>query len=73
MDKSGQTFDGYFKAPETGEYRFYLSCDDICQLNLDSTNTLSSGLAFTPVEIANRFWYGNWREYFNPPEVDDTN
>lgn len=69
----GQTFDGYFKAPETGEYRFFLSCDDSCDLKLDSTNPLSSGLGFTPVEIANRWWYTNWREYFNPPEVDDVN
>ena len=28
--KVGQIWDGYFKAPASGEYRFYLSCDDAC-------------------------------------------
>jgi hypothetical protein len=30
---------GWFKAPESGRYRFYLSCNDDCRLSLDSTNT----------------------------------
>ena len=33
--KVGQIWDGYFKAPETGNYKFYVSCDDACQLRLD--------------------------------------
>ena len=46
--KAGWAYDGYFKAPETGEYRFYLACDDECQLRLDSINPLSSGIASDP-------------------------
>ena len=28
--KAGWGWDGFFKAPATGEYRFYISCDDGC-------------------------------------------
>ena len=28
--KAGWVWDGFFKAPATGEYRFYISCDDAC-------------------------------------------
>lgn len=34
----GQIFKGFFKAPNTGRYRFYMSCDDGCQLWLSTTN-----------------------------------
>ena len=71
-EKVGYFWDGYFKAPATAEYRFYISCDDLCKLRLDSTNALSSGLAFTPVTVANRWWYSDWRDYLDPPQVDDT-
>jgi len=27
---------GWFKAPETGNYRFYISCDDLCKLFLNT-------------------------------------
>jgi hypothetical protein len=27
-EKAGSSFDGWFLAPETGEYKFYLSSDD---------------------------------------------
>lgn len=30
--------EGWFKAPATGKFRFYITCDDYCQLDLDSTN-----------------------------------
>lgn len=35
--------DGWFKAPATGTYTFYLTCDDHCKLELDSSNPYSSG------------------------------
>lgn len=69
----GNSWDGYFKAPATGEYKFYISCDDACQLNFDSTNPLSSNLPFTPSTIAQRWWAGDWRDYFDPPSIDDDN
>jgi hypothetical protein len=29
MNKDTAILDGWFKAPETGEYRFYISGDDV--------------------------------------------
>ena len=29
---------GWFKAPASGNYRFYIACDDACRLYLDATN-----------------------------------
>jgi hypothetical protein len=29
---SGNIYTAYFKAPATANYRFYVSCDDYCQL-----------------------------------------
>lgn len=71
--KVGSVWDGYFKAPVTGEYRFYISCDDACQLRLDSTNHMLMGNTFVPVTIANRNWNSGWRDYRDPPAVDDDN
>ena len=69
----GTIFDGYFKAPETGNYRFYLSCDDACRLSLDSANPLSTSSPFTQTTIAERWWNSGWREYWQPPTVGDSN
>jgi hypothetical protein len=57
---------GWFTAPVTGQYRFYLSCDDICQLLLDSVNPFVPGSASTPqpTQIAYRNYASNWRSYF---------
>jgi hypothetical protein len=27
---SGNIYKGYFKAPATASYRFYIACDDVC-------------------------------------------
>jgi hypothetical protein len=35
--KAGNSFDGWFLAPETGEYKFYLSADDQVKLFFDTT------------------------------------
>ena len=69
----GMTWDGFFKAPATGEYRFYISCDDPCELFMDKTNPLSSGVTPNLEEIANRDWADSWRRYFDPPNEGDTN
>ena len=42
----GQIWDGYFKAPATGEYRFSLDCHNSCKLRLDSTTPLSMNAPF---------------------------
>ena len=65
---------GWFKAPETGRYRFYISCDDSCKLFLDSTNKFDKSSPTEPVlvEVANRNTATEWRNYFVPPKVDST-
>ena len=69
-EKNGQVFDGYFKAPATGEYRFYLDCHHHCELRLDSATPLSMNAPFTPVTIANQY-HSVWRDYLQPPHIDD--
>ena len=36
--RAGISNKGWFKAPATGNFKFYMSCDDACQLFLDQTN-----------------------------------
>jgi hypothetical protein len=36
-DRFGHEFKGWFVAPATTNYRFYLACNDHCELSLDST------------------------------------
>ena len=72
-ERSGQLFDGFFKAPADGEYRFYIACDDSCKLSIDATNPLSTGGPFSPVIIAQRYWWTSWRNYLDPPLPEDTN
>lgn len=52
----GNIIDGYFRAPITGNYKFYMACDDTCRLSLSTVNltpasasaiiTISSPTAF---------------------------
>ena len=71
--KSGSVFEGWFKAPETGEYRFYISADDEARLYLDSVNPYNAAtpatISFT--EIANSWYSQGYREYIRIPTVND--
>ena len=53
---------GYFKAPATTKYRFYLACDDKCQLylgnSLEPTDLMNEG-----DPIASRSRWGRFRNY----------
>lgn len=58
---------GWFTAPATGNYRFYISCDDACNLFLDSANPYAGTPLVTkptPDLIAYRWWTIDWRNYF---------
>ena len=33
----GNTYKGWFVAPATTNYRFYIACDDYCDINLGNT------------------------------------
>lgn len=66
---------GWFKAPASGNYRFYISCDDACNLNFDETTPFDSSAPVEPTmtEKAVRSTPTEWRHYFVTPEVDDVN
>jgi hypothetical protein len=38
----GNIYSGYFKAPATARYRFYVACDDSCIINFSNANMNSS-------------------------------
>ena len=68
----GFKWDGWFKAPETGNYKFYLACDDLCNINLDKDNPFNaadpSSVTQAPTTVANRNWHTHWRNYLQTPD-----
>jgi hypothetical protein len=46
---SFETLDGWFTAPITGKYRFYISCDDHCDLSIDTVNHFNPTTYVKPV------------------------
>lgn len=67
-----QRLSGWFTAPATANYRFYMSCDDACRLLLDSVNPFSSGTPTSPTLIAYRNSWTQWRNYFHQNGADGT-
>ncbi len=55
----GRVFQGYFKAPATTNYKFYISCDDSCEAFL-STNSDPANM----VSIASTDYYTSFRNYY---------
>lgn len=68
------TYEGWFKAPETGEYKFYVAADDSIILSLDSINAYDpeSTVTTTLIEVAKMSYYTSWREYNRPPVLNDS-
>jgi GLEYA domain len=56
----GNNYQGYFKAPATASYRFYMSCDDYCQLYFSNANMDPSKKAL----ILGIGWNTAYRNYF---------
>ena len=55
--------DGWFKAPSTGNFRFYMSCDDECKLEFDATNYYGSGSAYSLTNILEQNSAMTFRSY----------
>lgn len=74
--EAGKThiYEGWFKAPESGEYKFYVAADDYMDLWLDSTNAFDPAATVTTtlVEIARMNYNTSWREYYKTPELNDS-
>ena len=73
--RAGTLDQGWFKAPETGNYRFYTSCDNACRFYMDTVNKFDKD---APVEadveqLAFRWWATSFRDYHRIPEEDETN
>lgn len=64
-EKSVNNLDGWFKAPATGNYRFYIAADDQYKLWLDATNPFDkvTPVTTTLVEIGQSNWFKGWRKY----------
>lgn len=56
----GNVFQGYFKAPATASYRFYMTCDDVCQLYLGNSNLNTSDISL----IHQEYSWSYYRSYF---------
>jgi hypothetical protein len=59
-DRLGSIYKGWFIAPATTNYKFYIACDDYCKINLGNI----SGVVDDPTEIVynkvftdNRDWW----------------
>lgn len=64
----GNIYSGYFNPPATAQYRFYVSCDDGCQLSLgngsSSFDPSSKQVIFSQTGATgyrSYFTVGNWR------------
>ena len=75
MNRFGRRMSGWFKAPTTGQYRFYISCDDQCRLYLNSASPFIAGESLTdrPVGdlIASRNSWSGWRDYWHEPDASN--
>ncbi len=57
-DNYGQRIRGFFKAPETGQYQFYSSCDEICDVFLSvDEDPMHKGRVISQVQASRRGIY----------------
>ena len=63
-----QTWEGFFRAPASGQYRFLMSCDDSCSYKMSIDDPLNMQSAET---LLSR---GDWTTYrnFDATERDET-
>ena len=57
-----QRLRAYFRAPETGIYVFFLSCDDICELKVSANERLEN--LRTVITIHRYTGFREWKRYF---------
>ena len=54
---SFKAFEGFFKAPVTGQFRFLMSCDDSCTFKINTADKLDPAAATEILSI------GSWDKY----------
>jgi len=60
----GNILKGWFVAPETTEYRFFMACDDNCRLFLGKEPNKGPEVVNNTEKILEVWWASNYREYF---------
>lgn len=72
--RAGTSAKGWFRAPAAGNYRFYMSCDDACQLFFDATNKWDRSAPVEPSasQVLVRHYATGWRNYFLEPNPDSS-
>ena len=58
LQNTGLRLRAYFLAPQTGNYTFYLACDDSCELNLSTDERPENGVSL--VTIPSYTSYQGW-------------
>ena len=58
---SGNIYAGLFRAPATANYKFYISCDDACQLFFNNNGKDEAGKKLIYTSDS----YASYRNYFN--------
>ena len=59
-DQSGSIYKGWFVAPATTNYRFYMTCDDYCSVSIGNSSMVSS----EPTEILSNFANVDHRDWW---------
>jgi hypothetical protein len=60
-DYYGSVMEGWFIPPATTTYKFYMACDDNCELFMN--NETSSNDTYSP-KIAENFWSTDYRDFW---------
>lgn len=61
-DRIGNVMKGFFVAPKTASYRFYMSCDDYCRLNM----ALDSSQPDNMTQLLSMNGKRDYRSYYSP-------
>jgi len=67
-DRFAHEFTGWFVAPATTNYRFYMSCNDHCHVKLDTT----AGSTSNPTMLTYTDQWSYFREYYRSDDLSST-
>lgn len=67
-DRFAHEFKGWFVAPATTNYRFYMACNDHCHVKLDTT----PGSTSNPVSVTYTDHWSYFREFYRNDDLSST-